>query len=76
MSCWTTGIAIFTLALGTGVNTAVVAIAYGLLLRPLPYADPSRLVVVETADGGAIDVRLQTIDEWRARQRATSSLSA
>jgi predicted permease len=76
LSPGTAGVAILTLALGTGVNTAVIAIAYGLLLRPLPYADPSRLVVVETVGGGALDVPLQTIDEWRARQRATDSLSA
>jgi len=73
-SPWTAGVAILTLALGTGVNTAVIAVAYGLLLRPLPYADPSRLVVVETG-GGALDVPLQAIDEWKARQRAASSVS-
>ena len=73
-SPWTAGVAIFTLALGTGVNTAVIAVAYGLLLRPLPYADPSRLIVVETG-GGTLEMPLQAIDEWKTRQRATSSLS-
>ena len=35
---------IATLALGIGANTAVFAAAYGVLLRPLPYDDPSRIV--------------------------------
>ena len=38
--------AILTIALGTGANTAVVAIAYGVLLRPLPCPEPARIVVV------------------------------
>ena len=37
-------VAIATLALGIGANTAVFAAAYGVLLRPLPYDDPSRIV--------------------------------
>ena len=44
---WTTGAAVPILALGTGVNTAVLAVAYGILRPlPLPYAEPSRLVVI------------------------------
>src|SRR6476620_1151159 len=35
-----------TLALGLGVNSAVFALLDGVLLRPLPYRDPSRLVFV------------------------------
>ena len=38
--------AILVIALGTGANTAVLAIAYGILLRPLPTPEPSRIVVV------------------------------
>jgi len=38
--------AVLTIALGTGANTAVFAVAYGVLLRPLPCPDPSRIVVV------------------------------
>jgi putative ABC transport system permease protein len=37
-------VAILTLALGIGATTAVFTVAYGVLLRPLPYRDPSRLV--------------------------------
>src|SRR3954466_7099084 len=39
-----TALVVLTLALGIGVNSAVFALLDGVLLRPLPYRDPSRLV--------------------------------
>ena len=66
----TTALTVSILALGLGVNTAVLAVAWGVLWRPLPYPAADRLVTVAQVyaeRGSELGVRLDRIDEWNRR---------
>jgi putative ABC transport system permease protein len=62
-----TAVAVITLALGIGANTAIFSVVNGVLLAPLPYPEPDGLVRVwETSDGGGdIHIAWANYLDWR-----------
>lgn len=70
-------VAVLTLALGIGANTAIFSVVNGVLLRPLPFRDPSRLVLVtEQSKFPVISTSYQNYVDWRDQSRSFESVEA
>jgi predicted permease len=71
--------AILTLALGIGANSAIFSMVDAVLLRPLPFHNPTRLVAVKTTEPGRHDdigVSYPAFLDWRSENHVFEGMSA
>src|SRR6266852_2715047 len=72
-----TAVMVFTLALGIGASTAIFSVVYGVLLRPLPYTDSSRIMAVfeVNSNGGWSHLADPNFDDFRDQNRSFRSIA-
>lgn len=73
-------IVIVTLGLGVGINTAIFSLVNGVLLRPLPYDEPHRIMTLWEAnlqlDIAQDRVAAGTYRDWAERSQSFEALGA
>ncbi len=72
-----TAVAVITLALGIGANTAIFTVINTVLLKPLPYENPDQLVVLtETVSDRPAGVSYQNFLDWRNQNTVFDNVAA
>lgn len=74
-----TSVALATLAVGIGACTAMFSLVNAVLLKPLPFRDPERLVWIENNGEGGLSARTTRVDTfngWREQNKSFESLAA
>jgi putative ABC transport system permease protein len=70
-------VAVFVLALGIGANSAIFSVVNAVLLRPLPYAQPDRLVIMwEKATTQDTSVSYPNYVDWRDQNQVFEQIAA
>jgi predicted permease len=71
-------VAVLTLALGIGANTAIFSVVNGVLLRPLPYQKPNQLVSLseKTANFESSSISYLNFLDWQRRNTSFSAIAA
>lgn len=74
-----TSVAVLTLALGIGANSAIFSVVKAVLLEPVPFVDPDALVVIRSRNsstGQSQSVSYADFQDWREHNRTFSDLAA